>query len=435
MSENVDIDYLEGFKNDLITELRKLSKRIDALEKKQQEQAESSLEFYAGRADELKSAILKSSSRAAQAVPVSGSEGTGGGLSDYDIRRIIKTFNDGLISTRNELIQFNSDVKADAAREAAAYNKRFNESFSELLERNSDNMKDKLAEHDEVLHKKLVEQYDGVIGRIEQNHAAFCEQLKGYSEELAVRNAEALENVQKENNQELLNISRSLDRQVQNHDEFIRNCTEFNSGLKEGINTIIEQNNGIVAAFGDAASENNVRTEQLWEKYLNELCIKLDALEKKNAGYFHSAMNDYRESFIAANSEAMRSVQSELLDRIAQTQQQLSELAKKTDSIDGMIEELYNDINTFMEEQKELSENEYSSLKRIVENSLKNNEGCMRDVKRSVSDIAETVEKTTALVEKSSADYNKAIQVIRENQENLKSLSKEDINLLKGLLK
>jgi ABC-type transporter Mla subunit MlaD len=190
-----------------------------------------------------------------------------------------------------------------------------------------------------------------------------------------------------------------------------------------------------VSAFGKAAYENNAHTFELWKQFLNELTDRLDKLEQKNAASFHSAMDDYRERFIEANAEAIKSVQSDIVARLSETQGQLNELTKQTNELGCMIVDICDKIDVFIQGEMDISEERHSNMKKMIDNKLETNNRYTENIRDSIYNLTETIDETIKIVSQNSENYNKAIQLIQENQERMNSLAQEDITILKGLLK
>lgn len=412
---------IEKMSSDIVGAVGRLNNRIEKLEHQLESAEETRIKQEERLANELVASINRASQNRKPVYSEMNSVPSGRNLEAEDIltllERVPGTIKEGFKTAQSVLKADTQEAMFIRAKEMKDYSESFSKDFVELFS------------------KKMEENSDRLTELLTRNDNRFTDNLSSLTDSLAVRNAEALQSVQRENNEELKNLSVSLERSITAQEAFAKQCSSFNAELKKDISRIIQQNEGVVDAFDRTAEKSATMTDKLLAKRLEELSNRLDALEQKNAAAFHSTMEDYRERFVEASAEAIGNVQSDVLRQTEEAQAEIKKLSSNVNSAVSAISEIPEMLQTHHDEQMELFTETLNSVESSASESLNRMEDTQKKIRRSIERMEEELKKNADLIRTNSENYQNALDTIRKDHEDARKLSEDDAKMLKRLLK
>ena len=198
---------------------------------------------------------------------------------------------------------------------------------------------DDLAAHNEKEVEKYIglfaEQFSDVTNTLEtrmegvftKKIAQLSQTLEGYAGKLTEQNRNALSEVQRENNLELQHLAELLGTMAQENNAFRLTAATSGQTLTQNMETLIEHHRQFSDVLQSHITDGAVQMEEIIARQVDRLLLKNAEHEQLLAAAFSKAMEDYRQTFIEANAQAMAQVQSDMLERMEETQKQMNVMA------------------------------------------------------------------------------------------------------------
>lgn len=235
--------------------------------------------------------------------------------------------------------------------------------------------------------------------------------LEIYSDSLVEKSAEAIADVQKDNNTKLQELADSLGKLANENRLFTSDSRTAIKQTRENISQMIAHNNDMATAMGQIVDDNMSRQIK---NMVENLSQQLDDVNKKNSEQFNKSMEDYRDEFVKVNAEAIQSVQSGYVEQILLTRGKVDKL---TDSLSNTTQELSNTAQNFIDDLGRSLKKQHEKICNEIEDTL------------------DAIKKVNTTIKSNTESYSNTLSLIQTSQKELNSLTSSDIKLLEKLIK
>ncbi len=434
---------LSKWKSEILSTIQAaMSRERAAQEKKMEELCNLLIESNKSSFDALKQALVqlrKPTSEEQVTIPVSSSTPASSAICKENITRLLQTFEKALQSSGEMISKQN-------AEEVKMYIETFCGQFSSV----TDEMEQKLS-------KAIAAEIAKLAGT-----------LDGYSAEMTERNRQSLAEVQAENNLELQNLAKLLSQLTEANLTFQKNAEESSQSLTQNVNDLIENSEHFSETLSTHIADGTSQIESVMQRQIDRM-ISLNAEhEKKTVDAFQSAMDDYRDRFVQANAEAIAHVQSDMLVRMEETQQQLATLTSTVTAYISaaqqheehmqseltMITQIVNDqskavtksisdamgnVDVTILQIQELIDNQGKASKAQMDgyadaiNSSVNNG--LIDYNNAIKDLKERITQLINAVEQQRTTVTETLERVTKHQQDAHKLANDDMKLLQEMIK
>lgn len=180
--------------------------------------------------------------------------------------------------------------------------------------------------------------------------------------------------------------------------------------------------------------------------YLKNLEQELHAHGVENADLFNRSMEDYRERFVDANAHALAKVQDGTMQMVANANEKVADLADDLGQTNANLRNLKGLIQCFvtelqdhdrkaLETQQEFQEEMSDDFEDFRKDMVKAVDTQLGKYNNSLGALDQSVQKVMKAVQENTADYQGTLAQIQKTQTEMNTLTKQDIELMKKLLR
>ncbi len=440
---------LETWKNDILRAVQSAMRRErEEHDKKLEKEREALAKAYKESTDELKKAVLQLGRH------LQKSEGTNTPttssapepIAETNYVRLLRTFEQAMEKTGNDLAAHNE-------KEVDKYIRLFAEQFSSVTNTLETKLNSVFTEEIEKLSQTL-EKYAGQM--TEQNRNALCE-------------------VQKENNLELQHLAEQLSIMAQENQTFRESAETSGQVLTQNMESLIENSRQFSNILQSHIADGTVQMEAAIGRQVDQMILKNAEYEKQYAAAFSKAMEDYRKIFVEANAQAMAQVQSDMLERMEETQEQMNVMAasmtayfdlakaheermqtenaqliqtvkEHSESMNKTIKDSMSSVDLSIEQMREIIEERNNQLDEQMDGytealneSLKKTFAEYNKQNRALNDQIESIMKSMETLQKAVAEnskkYEETLKIVTDRQKQAHEIAKDDLKLLQDMVK
>ena len=344
----------------------------------------------------------------------------------------------------------------------------FHKEYTVFLDSVRQEMADKLSELT-ALEKEQQERRQDLIVELHTKHEALIELLRDESSSGVKQMQNTIADLEKILEENTESAHQRLIHSVKENTEELRR--EYQDALAKASLSISERNDALLSrqsqSFTELTEASLVKHQEQFcrdmedlEKKLSEICVSLDGIlsrrlcemgesfaqsGKDQTERFQSAVTDYTQTFVMANSAALASVQTETMNSIRSAHESVESLARKAEESQRFADEKLKQL----QQTAQTIENQISSIRDIFEDLEDSFQMFTRDVAKKVGDsledgteklsdkVAETIghmEELQKQVEANTKEYQSTLSSVRRSMEEMNKLSSEDLKLLRQLV-
>lgn len=337
-----------------------------------------------------------------------------------------------------ELTSNNQQLNSVIANGFNQYRDAVIKMFSELESKLKQNIEDGMNVSKEHI-SGISEHNKAVINELAEN-------LKQYSDSFVDKSAEAIANVQQDNNLKLQEMCESYADFSRDSRIFAQSCNENNLKTNDSIKLLIEQNQNFLVNLQWVSNNSVEEIDKVLNGYVDNMSQKLEALNVVNSNRYNDAMENYRDSFVKINADALANVQKDNIDAISNAYHGLAELADNIKKTDGYMKHLGEKLDSILNDTKKIiaegnetaSENQkdfnedfdinINKMKGIFIEKLSEYNDAFAQLDKKISSVLNEVQKNTE-------SYNSTLKSITDSQNAMNSLTSKDIHLLEKLVR
>lgn len=450
--ENLSIteQFLIKFKDDLITAVRvAMAEENKKRDKKMEQICNELITSYKTSTDSMMQAVIQLSSRmkiSNESKHINTEPSANNGIAESNIIRLLETFDTAMNNAGKKLAESNET-------EVSKYIRIISEQFSNITD---------------LMADKLSNSFNSGVDK-------FGMTLSGFIGEMTERNKISLQEVQQENNSELQRLADLLSKLTEQNIEFTTTSSHYGMVVSENLNRLIDNNTHIGDTVRSHINEGTEKIEQAIQRQIEQMIEKNAEHERENVDAYKKAMEDYRQEFVQANAIAIAEVQSNMILRMEETQQQMAFLAETIKNYistvkehelsinkqnaefrktllehsaamsQGTTEALNNVFQVLDELREHIQENNENIKKNVDENSERMNDSIndafkaynkkLQELSTHIGDTLELIKKLSSQITANTESYNATLNQVTQSQKNAQELSKEDLKLLQEMMK
>ena len=283
------------------------------------------------------------------------------------------------------------------------------------------------AKYDSILQSFTVQLGQAFSAQIQSLTA----NLEAFTDRIAEKNAEALAEVQRKNNEELQQLSAALASLTKEQQEFVGTCKAQMEQMQKSIRHTEEQYSGFLKQLNEQRERGISGVQKVLQEQLASMIEQLQKTEQTTADYLRTAMDGYKEEFVAANAAALTDAQQALHKKIEALTDSLQKMTEGAEKLRESVEEMREDSEGHKEKINEFIENLEEKMQRMTSDIRDG----IQKITNKVKEITEQTAKLEDAVKLSMEQSQKSVQEIRDYQDQMHRLSQQDAELLKGALK
>jgi len=299
--------------------------------------------------------------------------------------------------------------------------------YTELLIQTEEDFISKLGMNNETLKGLISEGYRecksasedvaALLGRTLSGYnevvvSELAEKLEAYSNELVEKSAEAVANVQKDNNLKLQEMCDSIVLYSGENIKFTQKCAEQNYDTKQRVDDLIDQNRDFLDKLNKVSDGSIKGMGDTLDGYLEKMGATVEKLNFENSNRFNEAMVEYRNTFVSENARALADVQGTTVADIKKAYMLIGSLS---DSIQNS-----NDNN----------EKCISNMEELISDG---SEEMNNTVKEMVKSVGDQFEKYGELLERYEEEKNGVLRIVQENTQNYEKTLKRIVDAQKEM--
>lgn len=342
---------------------------------------------------------------------------------------------DGLISTEKEFI---SELEENNMKLRETIQNAFEE-YSKSVERNITEFKNEVTgniSENANSTKSCIRDFEG---KNEETIEMLAEKLRNYSDSFIDKSAQAIANVQADNNAKLQELCGRVSAYAQENSDFITHCREVNDAVGNHIHDMIQDRDELINDMKVISGEHIEGLETALKSNIMDMNRMLQEVNTKNSDRFHETMVDYRGKFVEANAEALAAVQHDNISSITTANEKIAELAvgmkKFSKDIAMVLSMLEGDIKKGLEDQANHSEDFHDKMDMLFEGKLDAYNVKLKEYNERFSELSSRIQEVIEACENNTSQYEQTLKLILDSQNAANSLNNEDIELLKSIMK
>ncbi len=324
-----------------------------------------------------------------------------------------------------------------------------NEMF-EILQKGNADQKNVVTIMVEKLEKKLEDNANKHSQNTQKHNLSLIDTLTQkfgeYCDGLVDKSAEAIANVQKDNNLKLQQMCNSIVEMSKENQQFNISCSENNSQIKQKMEELISRDSDFVERFSGITDRSVKNMDKIFKDYAKEISERTDKLNVDSARRFSDTMENYREEFIVSNAKALAAVQKENVDAITNANNHLAKLAEdsredkqKMHDFEKCLIEVLKQMGDMIKNGNEKTENilgnfggrfedNLNDLKNLLDNKLKEynngNNGLTMEIRSVLLEVKDNTK-----------NYYSILKSIEDSQRSLNTLTEKDLKLLERMVR
>ncbi len=254
------------------------------------------------------------------------------------------------------------------------------------------------------------------------------EQLAGFTNSLVQKSAEAIAEVQSDNNKKLQQAAGDIALLAKTTEKFIQDSLGNIENIKDKINFLMQKHDEFLSCIEKTETDNINNISRVMQEKLKNLADTIHMLNTEQVELFNNTMQDYREKFVEANAAALATVQSDATQVISEAHKKIGDLSEKISETENQIQQMSNELLEMSEAIHSAIEDGNENLEEIIEVKLEDYNDTFKKMKKTINDVYDNIQSNTE-------QYQSMFEEIQKMQKDMNSLTEQDIHILEELLK
>lgn len=316
----------------------------------------------------------------------------------------------------------------------------------ERIQEIADQYDEIISEHISCLNKEVQTQLSVISEQSKVVVEELAEKLRSYSDSFVDKSAQAIANVQKDNNLKLQEMCESYSDFSRDSRAFAEHCDNNNAQTNASIERLMQQNNEFLANLQQVSDSSVLKMDKVLNDYVDHMIQRVEKLNVDSSDRYYNAMEQYRDNFVELNAHALSNVQKDNVDAISNAHNKIVELAENVEKTNEQMNRLGKGLMLMLEETKKIiaQGNETASekqemfnegfdqnvgnMKKVLTEKLIEYNNTFDELKKQIGFVLEEVRQNTKT-------YNSTLKTITDSQKAMNSLTSKDIQLLERLVK
>lgn len=313
------------------------------------------------------------------------------------------------------------------------------EEYSKSVEGNIIQFKDTVTENIAETDNNAREYIGDFARKSDKMIETLAEKLRDYSEGFVGQSAQAIANVQADNNAKIQELCENVSMYAQENSEFIIHCKEANDAVADSVHDMIRDRQELIHKMKVISGEHIESLNTTLRTHIIDMNEMLQEVNTENSNAFSASMAGYRDKFVEANAEAIAEVQKDNVDSITEANKKISELAdgmkKFREDVTSVLTMMENDIREGLEKQADNSDSFHDSINTLFDEKLNDYDGKFDKYNEIFNDLSSRIQVVIAACENNTSKYDETLKFILSSQKEANALSNKDIELLRSFMK
>lgn len=314
--------------------------------------------------------------------------------------------------------------------------------YTEMLIQTEEDFVSKLGENNEMLKELISEGYRECKNASEDAAALLgttlssynetvvndlAKRLEIYSNGLVEKSAEAIADVQKDNNLKLQEMCDSIILYADENTKFTQKNAAQNQDTKQRMDELIDQNRDFLDKLNMVSDDSIKSMGETLEGYLEKMEVSVEKLNVENSNRFENAMVQYRDIFVSENAKALANVQETNVDAIKKAYLSIANLSDTVQTSNKNNEKHISDMSESISQGSDDIENTVGKMKKLMESQFEKYEELLGKYREEINVVLKIVKENTQ-------NYEKTLKRIVDAQKEMNTLTTEDRRLLEKLI-